>query len=150
RQLRVLSLGDRSTRGVITSSSETVNFTTFALFSPDGQTVLTAAGSSDNNRLQLGRNPPLNQKKRPAALRQYGWTESGTACAAFAPQARFIVTGTRDRNVVVWAMPTEEELREPVTNATIINVGEILENSTRPVRVIADVFKPTPGLLPNG
>jgi WD40 repeat protein len=149
RYLRVLSLGDRSTRGVITSSSETANFTTFARFSPDGRTVLTAAGSSDT-RLQLWRNPALSQKKRAAELRQYVWTESPTTCAAFAPQAPFIVTGTRDRNVVVWGMPTEEELRDPVTNATIINVGEILENSTRPVRVIADVFKPTPGLLPNG
>ncbi|MBI1918513.1 MAG: HlyD family efflux transporter periplasmic adaptor subunit [Planctomycetes bacterium] len=147
RQLSVRSLEDRQQQGIILSSSETVNFTTFALFSPDGRTVLTTGA---DNRLQLWRNPVFTTHGRAAELRQYIWRDSPTTCAAFAPQAPFVVTGTRDRNVVLWGMPAEDELREPEANATIINVGNFQENSTKPVRVIADVFTPTPGLMPNG
>src|SRR5262249_49556808 len=141
-----LSTADRTTRGVIPSSSASANFSTFALFAPDGRTVLTA-GTTDN-RLQLWRNPVFSPRGRAAELRQYIWADAPTLCAAFAPQAPFAVTGTRDRNVVVWNLPTAEELHEPVANATVVDIGKFLENSTRQVRVIVEVTRKTPGLMP--
>src|SRR5947209_10924454 len=137
----------RSVRGVVNSTTGTANFTTFALFSPDGKTVLSA--SSSDNRLQLWRNPALSPRKRAAELRQYISADKAT-CAAFAPEAPFVVTGMKDRNVLVWLTPGPEELREPVANAVITDVGRFQENSTRQVRIIAEVRIPTPGLMPNG
>ena len=109
RQLRVLSLADKNTKGVITNTTGTANFTTFALFSPDGNAVLTA-GSSDN-RLQLWRNPVTSPKARATELRQYMWPEARTDCAAFAPQAPFAVTGTRDHQVVISEPALDERIR---------------------------------------
>src|SRR5206468_7620469 len=103
RQLRVLSVAGGSTRGVVNSTTGSANFTTFALFSPDGRTILSASYS--DNRLQLWRNPALSPRKRAAELRQYISTDSPATCAAFAPEAPFVVTGQRDRNVAVWVMP---------------------------------------------
>src|SRR5262249_51212907 len=142
-----------STRGVVKGTTGTAPFTTFALFSPDGKTVLSACSS--DNRLQLWRNPALSPRKRAAELRQYIWTDAKATCAAFAPPAAdgrspFVVTGMQDRNVLVWMTPIAEELQEPVANAIITDVGRFQENSTRQVRIIAEVRTPTPGLMPNG
>ncbi len=144
RQLRVLSLDDKTTRGIIASTSGTANFTTFALFSPDGRTVLTA-GSSDN-RLQLWRNPVFSSRGRAAELRQYIWTEAATTCAAFAPEAPFAVTGTKNYQVVVWALPVD--LKEPENNATITYVDKFLETSSRQVRILGVVDTKPPDLMP--
>jgi WD40 repeat protein len=148
QQLRVLSVVGIAVRGVVKSTTGTAKFTTFALFSPDGKTVLST--SSSDNRLQLWRNPALSPHKRAAEMRQYIWTESKATCAAFAPQAPFVVTGMEDRNVLVWLTPGPEELQEPVANAIITDVGKFQENSARQVRIIAEVRTPTPGLMPNG
>jgi WD40 repeat protein len=157
RQLRVLSLDDKSTRGVITSSTASVNFSTFALFSPDGRSVLTT-GSSDN-RLQLWRNPMFSSRGRAAELRQYIWNEAPTTCAAFAPPesgtpantagaSPFVVTGTRNYQVVLWGLPTAEEMQDPGPNAVLTLVEKFLENTSRQVRISAKVIRKTPGLMP--
>jgi hypothetical protein len=111
--------------------------------------VLTAAGSSDT-RLQLWRNPaaqPEEARRRVAPVRLDGVADDlcRVRTAGSVPRyrhARPQCRGVGDAN--------RGGTARSCANATIINVGEILENSTRPVRVIADVFKPTPGLLPNG
>ena len=51
---------------------------------------------------------------------------------------------------MVWNVPTAEELHEPLANATITDISKFLENSTRQMRVIAEVPRTTPGLLPGG
>ena len=93
---------------------------TFALFGPEGKTVLTA-GATDN-RLQLWTNPADSPRRRAVELRQFVWADGPSLCAAFDPQGGFVVTGTRDRQVLVWQMPLGEEVREPDANATISSI----------------------------
>jgi hypothetical protein len=148
RQLRVLSLADSTNMGVITNTSGTANFTTFALFSPDGNAVLTA-GSSDN-RLQLWRNPVTSKQARATEMRQYMWPEARTNCAAFAPQAPFAVTGTQNHQVVIWNLPAAAEYQEAPANAIITHIDRFLDTTSRHVRVIAEVEGKTSGLTPGG
>ena len=148
KQLRILSLNDATPRGIITNTSGTANFTTFALFSPDGNSVLTA-GSSDN-RLQLWRNPVTSKRARATELRQYMWPDDRTNCAAFAPQAPFAVTGTRDQQVVLWNLPAAEEYNDAPANAVVTYIDRFLDTSSRQVRVIAEVEGKTSGLTPGG
>ncbi len=54
-ELRVLSLETRALEGVIQAPGSSVNFTTMALFAPDGATILT--NSASDGRLQLWRTP---------------------------------------------------------------------------------------------
>src|SRR5207248_2875134 len=84
--------------------------TSLALFSPDGKMVLTAAGE---NRTQLWTNPAGMTRGRATELRQYVWNDGASTCVAFDPQGQFAVTGTRDRSVLVWALPPATEVKEP-------------------------------------
>ena len=75
----MLSLDDRQIEGVIRSFAVATNFTTMALFAPDGNTVLT--NSASDGRLQLWRTPGLAggaDRDHAAELRQFVWN-SGTA-----------------------------------------------------------------------
>jgi WD40 repeat protein len=142
----VLDLGDWSWRGVVRNSSGAVNFTNFALFSPDGKMILTA-GASDN-RLQLWSNPYVHPRKRAVELRQFVWNEGASNCAAFDPKGRFVVTGTRDRHVLIWPLPSREELDEPEIVGVLRHVGQTLDASSRQVRIIVDVRGKSDRLLP--
>jgi WD40 repeat protein len=146
KELRVLSLADRSTKGLITNTTGTVNFTTFALFSPDGKSVLTA-GSSDN-RLQLWRNPVNSPHGRATEMRQFIWPDAPTTCAAFSPQDPFVVTGTRNHQVLIWSLPSAEEFKEAPANAVLTHIGQFLDSSTRQVRITAEVKTLARGLTP--
>jgi len=144
KELRVLSLADTTAQGVIQNSTGAVNFTTLALFSPDGNTVVTV-GASDN-RLQLWRNPT---KGRPSELRQYMWSSGQTTCAAFAPDANLLVTGSQDKYVLIWGLPTAEELKEStVPNAYISLIDESLDSGSRQVKIRAIVERKPEGLIP--
>lgn len=145
-QLSILNPSDWSKRAVIRNPSSAVNFSTFALFGPDGRTVLTA-GAADN-RLQLWSNPMDNPRRRAVELRQFVWNDGASTCAAFDPQGAFAVTGTRDRHVLVWQMPPAEEVREPDANAVVSSIVEVFDNSSRQYRVIVDVLKKTDRLVP--
>ena len=157
-EIRVISLADRQIEGVIQSSSAATNFTTMALFAPDGNTVLT--NSASDGRLQLWRTPgrqAADGHDRAAELRQYV-RDGGTAtCAAFDPnqkQPAFVVTGSRDTSVIVWPMPKTTEILAKPRETTLTLVERSLDNGSRQVRVWAEVanpdwMKPT-GLTPGG
>jgi WD40 repeat protein len=136
-QLSILNPSDWTKRAPIRNLSSAANFTTFALFGPEDRTVLTA-GAADN-RLQLWSNPVNSPRRRAVELRQYVWNDGPSTCAAFDPQGAFAVTGTRDRQVLVWQMPPTEEVREPEANAVVRSIVEVFENSSRQYRVIVDV-----------
>jgi WD40 repeat protein len=158
-EIRVLSLADRQIEGVIQNSSAATNFTTMALFAPDGNTVLT--NSASDGRLQLWRAPgrqAVDGQGRAAELRQFVRVEGGTAtCAAFDPdekQPAFVVTGSRDNSVMVWPMPKTDEILAKPRETKLTMVGHSLDNGSRQVAVWAEVENPdwnkSTGLKPGG
>ncbi len=147
KELQVLSLADRSIAGVLKNTSGAVNFTTMALFSPGAGNMILTAGAADN-RLQLWRSPLASKYGRAAEVRQFVWS-STTTSAAFAPEAPFVVTGTADKQVLLWSLPPTEVLEEATTpNAKISLVDRSLDAGSRQVRVWADLIRPTEGLIP--
>ena len=146
-EIRVLSLADRQIEGVIQSSSAATNFTTMALFAPDGNTVLT--NSASEGRLQLWRTPgrlAVDGQDRAAELRQFVRVEGGTAtCAAFDPdekQPAFVVTGSRDNSVMVWPMPKTTEILAKPRETTLTLVERSLDNGSRQVRSLGGDRQP--------
>ena len=53
-----------------------------------------------------------------------------------------MVTGTPDRQVLVWPLPSPEEVEKPLT-AEVTLVEPLIETSTRQVRICAEVTNPT-------
>jgi WD40 repeat protein len=157
-EIRVISLADRQIEGVIQSSSAATNFTTMALFAPDGNTVLT--NSASDGRLQLWRTPNLQAEDgqdRAAELRQFVGTSGAATCAAFDPdekQPAFVVTGSRDNSVMVWPMPKTDEILAKPRETALTLVERSLDNGSRQVRVWAEVenpdWKKQTGLTPGG
>jgi WD40 repeat protein len=148
-QLRILNLKDWTARGVVRNPSAAVNFTTFALLSPDGKAVLTA-GSADN-RLQLWNNPvdrDISPRGRAREVRHYIWNEGPSTCAAFDPKGEFIVSGTRDRQVLVWDVPSAAELTEQEASAEVRSVVKVLDSGPRQVRIIVDVTRRNDSMVP--
>jgi WD40 repeat protein len=138
KDLRVVSSETRTLVGTMTTTSGN-NFTKLALFSPDGKLVLTSTGAG---RLQLWRAPTA--ETRGHELQQLVWTASrdesaATYCGAFAPDGSFLVTGTKNRNVIVWPMPSKEEVERRL-KAKIINFDP--EVSSGQVKVMAELDNP--------
>jgi WD40 repeat protein len=137
KELRVLALPSGQLDGLVSNVGQASSFTTFALFSPDGNLILTAS----EGRLQLWRTPSGNQ--RASELRQLIWPGLAANCAAFAPgnagnpSDEFIVTGMRDRQVVIWNLPSKED-QAPLTG-TLSLVDPSLDGSSRELRVWADI-----------
>ncbi len=136
-ELRLHSLADRTQiEGRLRNPPGSANFTTLALFAPDGKTILTNCASE--GRLQLWRTPPTTTKGRGSELRQLMWTTGVATCGAFAPQDRFVATGTQDQCVLVWDMPSNEEIdRRLEAKITFIEKGR--ESSSLQVRLWAEL-----------
>ena len=135
KELLLLSLAKRRAEGVLQNYGVSGNFTNFALFAPNGKTILTA--SAAEGRLQLWRTPTTDG--RAGELRQFIWSTGLDTCAAFAPNSKFAVTGTQDHKVLMWTMPSEEEINDKV-EGTVSWVDESLNSgSTRQVRIWVDV-----------
>jgi WD40 repeat protein len=135
RELRVLTVPDQKTVGVLQTPSGAMNFSTLAQFSADGKLILTA-GSSDG-RLQLWRAP--TDKRRAYEVCQL-ISPSAATCGAFAPDGSFLVTGTRDRQVLIWKAPTKEEMAE--LTAIVKLIEKALDSNSRQVRIWADLKEP--------
>ncbi len=135
-ELRMRSLADRTRiEGRLRNQPGSANFSTMALFSPDGKTILT--NCSNDNRLQLWRTPPM-QGGRGSELRQLVWATGAINCGAFAPQTRFLVTGTQDQCVLVWKLPEQKEIDHRL-KGKIIYIEKGLEGGTRQVRLWAEL-----------
>jgi WD40 repeat protein len=133
KELKVLSLPDGALAGVLASHGAT-SFSTMALFSPDGKLILTAGGS--DGRLQLWRGP--TPKKRGFELRHLVCPGDAVTCGAFAPDGSFLVTGTRDQAVLVWPVPSKQEIDTQFT-AELVLVENDLGLGSRQVRIHAEL-----------
>lgn len=142
--LRLMSLPGGLTEGTLRNPTSGHNFTTFALFSPDGKTILTAG--APEGRLQLWRAPTAST--RGYEIRQLVPTERGAAsCAAFAPDGSFIVSGTKDRQVMIWPVPTKEEIERQLT-APVVLIERSVESTSHQVRIWAEIQNPDARLIP--
>jgi WD40 repeat protein len=137
RELRVLSLADRRIKGVLQNPVGTANFAHLALFSPDGNTILTSGDAP--GRLQLWRAP--SPRARAAELRQLIWNSEVATCGAFAPDGSWVVTGTRDHQVLVWPMPGQKEVEE-VLWAQLTYVEGFLDSTLKRVPLRAELDNP--------
>jgi hypothetical protein len=137
RQLLALSLATRKIEGTLQTASPTATFATMALYSPDGNTILTNGNSV--GRLQLWRAP--SNTSRPAELRQFIWSTGEITCGAFSPDGKFAVTGTKDNRVVVWKMPEKAEAQKHI-DAKLNYVEEFLDTSLRQLTVRATLENP--------
>jgi WD40 repeat protein len=145
RELRLVSVPRRTIEGSLHNpGSAGGSFTTMALFSPDGRLALTAASSE--GRLQLWRLP--TEETRAYELRQLATPDRSLAtCGAFAPDGSFIVTGSRDRQVYVWAMPSKNEIEHLLT-ATVTYIEPSVESAGRQVRIWAELPNKDGRLIP--
>jgi WD40 repeat protein len=148
KELRILSPANGALVGTL-SATGAGGFTKLALFSPNGDLVLAGGGGG---RLQLWRAP--TPTARGHELQQLVWAsgrdeQAATNCGAFAPPGGefngFLVTGTQNRSVIVWPMPSEKEVEKPLT-ARIINLDP--EVSSGQVRVTAELDNADGRLLP--
>lgn len=148
KEIKVVSLIDRQPKGLIQNVSSALNFTTLALFSPDGEMVLT--NCAEENRVQLWR-APLDGD-RPAELRQFVWAGDGnTTCGAFDPARQFVVTGTSDHQVLVWNLPEPGEV-DNILTGTVELVSKFIDsnNPQRLIRAELDIRKNPGYLMPGG
>ncbi len=140
KELRILS--SRGALNGILSSTNGTNFTTFAQFSPDGRLVLTAG----DGRTQLWRTPA--EDTRGFELRQFKWRRDDmTTCGAFSPNTSdagdaatnppFAVTGSKDRYLMIWALPTAKEVTDKFLARIISQDPEV--NTSGQVRVTAEL-----------
>lgn len=142
KELRLLSLQGKQIVGSLQNPSDAMNFSTMALFSPDGKTILT--NGSAPGKLQLWRTPAT--QSRGSELRQFIWNPpsgNGIAtCGAFAPEdGAFAVTGTQDHKVLVWTMPSQKEIDSRL-EARLTLVEQDLDTQTRHVRIWAELDNP--------
>jgi WD40 repeat protein len=124
KELRLLSLPDGQYTGHLQNASGSMTFTTMALFSPDGNLILTN-GAADG-RLQVWRTPTATT--RGYELSQLVWNSPAT-CGAFAPDGSFVVTGSKDSSILVWPLPAKEMIEKQL-KAKIISVDTSLEDSS--------------------
>jgi WD40 repeat protein len=117
KELRVLSLRERRIVGTLRTSTGAGAFSTMALFSPDGLTVLT---NGPEGHPQLWRAPPKPgspnmyiSEGRGSELRQLA-SSSVATCGTFDPDGAFAVTGTQDGQVLVWEMPNADEIEKRI------------------------------------
>jgi WD40 repeat protein len=143
KELRVQNLQTKEVEGVVTNPAGAANFTTLALFSPDGKTLLTNGAAE--GRLQLWRTPPPGG--RAAELRQFTWAAPIT-CGAFAPDGSFAVTGTAEGKVLVWPMPGKDEIEKHLP-ARLTLVEQMLNAGNQQVRIWAELEENPPWLVPN-
>jgi WD40 repeat protein len=138
KEIRLLTLEDKQIVGSLQNPSGQMNFSTMALFSPDGKTILTNRSGSSPEKLQLWRTPVT--QPRGSELRQFIWKGAAT-CGAFALDSSFAVTGTEDHKVLVWAMPSKEEIVSRL-EAKLTLVEKYIDTQNRDVRVWAEVEAP--------
>lgn len=136
KELRVQSLSGKRVIGALRNPAGMPGFGYFALFAPDGKTILTSGNAP--GRLQLWRSP--GESARTSEMRHYLW--SGTAtCGSFDPAGKFAVTGTQDNHILVWKMPDRLEVEKPLPGQLTF-VEEFLDVNARKLAIRAAVVNP--------
>ncbi len=155
KELRLRFLPEGLYAGVIQNPSGTVGFKTLALFSPDGQLVLT--GSATEGKLQLWKTP--SETSRAYEVRELVSTErfrSPITCAAFYPHSPdpentgFVVTGTKTGQVLAWPLPSSKEIEEVAIPGEVTYIDLSLDTLAHQVRIWADFENPKDPKKPDG
>ncbi len=141
--LRVMSLPEGNTEGELQSVTGAADFSSFALFSPNGQLILTAGASESG--LQLWRAPQAG--RRGYEIRQLVSDQEPPTCAAFAPNGSFIVTGTRDRHLQIWPVPSDTEIKREIV-AEAPRIDDLLESTKRQRKIWVELANPKARLTP--
>jgi WD40 repeat protein len=141
--LQLVSLPKGLSEGVIRNSARAQSFKGFALFSPDGRLVVTAG--APEGRLQLWRTP-LRRTRASEVEELVPDDPSDATGAAFAPDGSFLVTGARDRQVLVWQVPQGARAK-PLT-AEVTYVEAAVDPTARRVKVLAEIDNPDGRLTP--
>ena len=130
--LRVYSLENGGVEGELRNTNGAGNFSTMALFSADGNNILT---NTNDGRLQLWRSP--SKANRAYEQRQLVWTNGAATCGAFSSCTKdnFAVTGSADGKVLIWALPDASE--QPL-DAILTYVQRTLDTNEQQVSVWAD------------
>src|SRR5439155_6581494 len=102
RALHVRGIFDQRTEAVMAAPTDSSQFSTFAVFSPDGSLVV-AAGTADNP-LGLWKLPAPGSNRAFQRVRLAIGSANAT-CAAVSPDGNFIAVGTNDHRVLVYARP---------------------------------------------
>lgn len=143
RSLQVRGIFDGRTDAFMYAPSDSSQFTGFALFSPDSSFVV-AAGTADH---------PLSLFKLPTAAGARGYQRvrlavgtSTPMCAAMSGDG-FMVVGTSDHRVLVFARPEKSDLDRRF-EATITNLDQSVDSVDRKVRIAAEIPNPGMPLLP--
>jgi WD40 repeat protein len=144
REIQVLSVPGGLNEGYLHRPPKGGGFTGFALFSPDGELILTSGGSE--NVIQLWRAPTGGDRRGYEVRQMVLNPRSQATCAAFAPDGTFVITGHKNKDICVWKTPTADELGE-VVPAQLVLADQTAESSAGQVRVWANVLKE--GLIPN-
>jgi WD40 repeat protein len=144
KELQVLSIPQGLNEGYLHRPAKSSGFTGFALFSPDGDLILTSDATDEE--VQLWRAPGAGDRRGCEIRKLISEPSSAATCAAFAPDGSFIVTGHKNKNLCVWKTPTPEDLNVEFT-ARLDMKDPTAESSRQKVRVRARVL--TPGLTHN-
>jgi hypothetical protein len=144
KTLRLLSLPEGQNRGELVHPSAAASFTSFALFSPNAQLILTAA--APEGRAQLWCVPTETTRGSPVC-QLVSEERTPVTCAAFAPHGLFVVTGTKDQKVLLWKVPTEREMEERII-AELTHVEPAIDGGAGQVRLWAEMPNPGCRLLP--
>lgn len=145
QKLRLMTIPDRRTEGVVESAGDSYKFATFATFSSDDKMIVT--GSQSDGRVSVWRAPIGGN--RATELRQFVPSEklvTFTCAAVSSGEANpFAVTGTKAGEVYLWPMPVEKEITKIRGTLKFID-----QNSTasKQVRVIAEFDNRATGLRP--
>jgi len=135
KKIRVIALPGGQTESELQNEMGAANFSTFALYSPDGNLIVTAGGSE--GRLQLWRAPNALDR-RGAEVRQLVPSERTViTSAAFSQDGAFLVAAGRDKRLRIWPIPTAKEIDQRIT-ARVTRVEPAMEGGGGQVRVWAD------------
>lgn len=145
-KLRLLSLPEGRTLGVLRQPTATANFAGFALFSPDDRLLLTPTPGESG--AILWRSP--DRFARGSELRQLASPEgAAVTVAGFSPEGSFVAGATADRRLLVWSVPSKAEI-ERRREAEVVLVEAALDSNARQVRVWAELPNLDGRLLPGG
>jgi WD40 repeat protein len=142
--LHVLNVDTGLTETIVQSPRAGSAFMSFARFSPDSSMVLTA-GSADG-RMQLWRLGGGGDL--PTVVTDFLPPQRCSAtCAAFAADGSWLISGTRERQVLVWRIPGRRETDGGYPAELSLVEGGV-DSNARQVRVWADLLNTDGRLIP--
>ncbi len=153
RRLQILTIPEGTPTAKLENPDNVTPFETLALFSPDGSLLLT--GGAHEGRLQLWRAP--TRYERGFEVRQLVPSKkSSVTCAAFFPDAGIAkdgpeshaVSGNKDGDLYVWAIPNQDEVNNHQERRVLTMVGGAVDSSTRQIRIGVEVRNPDGRYVP--